>query len=174
MERIELALQMCAAFQRCMNYPKNEDGILALAQGLVKASDTTGVYMRKIVDECLESSMYCPTDADMLAVARDCRGPAEAEGIPIPNPETVRKQWRELAHHFPHIMENGRLWRDEFRAVCSKIKNRMGSEKWLKATSREKVRVGIAMGMKTYIEPPRHHTIDDMGPGVFVRRMPLR
>lgn len=164
------AMRLCSAFTRCMNYPKDEDGVAALARGLMWAASSTDIPMHRIVEECCRISMYCPTDADMLTVARDIRGPEQAEEIPIPSPDTVRKQWQALAHQFPHIMENGRLWQEQYKLVCARIKTKMGSEKWDKATSREKVRVGIEMGLQVHIQPPLHATIEDMGVGIFVPR----
>ncbi len=161
------AIKLCAGFQRCMNYPKDEDGIAALARGLMRASNLIGPSMTAIVEECLSSSLYCPTDADMLGVARDLRGPANFEEVPIPKPDEVRKQWHSLMHQFPAIMENSRVWWKEYRDVCAKVRSKMG-ERWLKATTREKVRVAIEMGMQVKHHPLPSVSIEDCGLGIFV------
>ena len=59
------------AFSRCSNYPKESAGIFGLAQGLSKAARATGVAMRAIVGRCAEISQWCPTDLDLMNVARD-------------------------------------------------------------------------------------------------------
>ena len=58
------------AFSRCGNYPKERAGVLGLAQGLLKASEKFHVPMQRIIQECIESSTFCPTDHDLLEVAR--------------------------------------------------------------------------------------------------------
>jgi len=63
--------ELIATFQRCPNFPKDELGTIALAQGLAKAARETGVEMQAIVERCCEISKFCPTDADLLVVARD-------------------------------------------------------------------------------------------------------
>lgn len=167
------ALQLCASFQRCMNYPKDELGVIALARGLVRAQRLTQVLMERIVSECLETSMYCPTDADFMTVARDIRGPNKAEDIPAPSRDEVRKQWRAFADSFPQIAENGRKWHEQHRIVCAKIRNAMGADRWIESSTKEKVAVGIELGMTVCVKPPEYHTIEDMGLGIFVPRYPL-
>jgi len=61
------------AFSRCSNFPDDKFGVLGLAQGLKRASSRTGVPMERIVAECADTSVYCPTDADLLTVARGIR-----------------------------------------------------------------------------------------------------
>lgn len=64
---------LIATFQRCSNYPREQLGVIALAQGLVRASETTGIGMDAIVERCAAASSFCPTDADLLTVAREIR-----------------------------------------------------------------------------------------------------
>jgi hypothetical protein len=59
------------AFSRCSNYPKESAGIFGLAQGLAKAARVTGIAMRAIVERCAEISQWCPTDLDLMNVARE-------------------------------------------------------------------------------------------------------
>jgi hypothetical protein len=70
------ALNLVAAFGRAQNFPRDEAGVIALADGLASASKIIGVSMADIVARCAEASPYCPTNADMLGVAREVRGPA--------------------------------------------------------------------------------------------------
>ena len=60
-------------FQRCANYPREELGVLALAQALAKAARESGISMADIVEECVRQSEYCPTDHDLLAVATEIK-----------------------------------------------------------------------------------------------------
>ncbi len=66
------------AFSRCSNYPKERAGVLGLAQGLRAAADRFGVEMPVIIAECVGSSSFCPTDHDLLEVARALR-PADKQ-----------------------------------------------------------------------------------------------
>ncbi len=61
------------AFSRCQNWPKERLGVLGLAQGLRRASDRFAIPMNDIVLRCAEASQYCPTDADLITVAREMR-----------------------------------------------------------------------------------------------------
>lgn len=71
METIEdRAFDEVTSFQRCPNFPRDPKGVKALAKGLIRASEITGVAMEAIVARCAESSEYCPTDFDLLAAAR--------------------------------------------------------------------------------------------------------
>ena len=85
-------LKLIAAFQRCQNYPKDDFGVQALVQGLATASRETGVQMQDITERCAKISQYCPTDADLLNVARDIladRKRAEEADVE----RTKRAQW---------------------------------------------------------------------------------
>jgi hypothetical protein len=66
--------QLCvAAFSRCSNWPNERLGQIGLAQGLAKACADFGQDARAVVAKCKELSAFCPTDFDLLAVARDMR-----------------------------------------------------------------------------------------------------
>lgn len=67
------AHELIGRFARCAKYPEDLDGINFLAEGLERAAKTTGVAMADIVDACTAISQYCPTDADLLTVARGIR-----------------------------------------------------------------------------------------------------
>jgi hypothetical protein len=66
------------AFSRCSNYPKERAGVLGLAQGLRASADKFGVSMSAIIAECVSTSSFCPTDHDLLEVARALR-PADKQ-----------------------------------------------------------------------------------------------
>ena len=72
-------MSLVATFQRCSNYPRDFAGVLALAQGLKRAADTSGVSMAAIVEKYAAESQYCPTDADLLAVARELQDKVDRE-----------------------------------------------------------------------------------------------
>ena len=69
-------LDLVHAFERCANYPKDLEGVLALCQALRKAADTYAVRMAAIVNRCVEWSEYCPTDHDLIVVAQELRDAA--------------------------------------------------------------------------------------------------
>ena len=73
----EDALELISKFSRAANFPKEELDVIALAQGLARASARTGVLMSRIVQECLDTSQWCPTDHDMLKVAESIAGPPQ-------------------------------------------------------------------------------------------------
>lgn len=84
----KMPLHLISGFQRCMNYPKDELGLLALAKGLQRAAMVTQVGMAEIVDACMAISMYCPTDAELMVVAKNLREDRERD-----NRKSARSQW---------------------------------------------------------------------------------
>lgn len=71
MPTVDEALEELAPLQRTKDYPKESRGMLALAKGLIRACEVTGKTMEAIVRRCADTSPYCPTDADLLTVAKD-------------------------------------------------------------------------------------------------------
>lgn len=69
----DFADELVPVFERSVNYPKTSEGFQFLCMGLVKASTYTGISMRDIVERCREMSEYCPTDHDLMQVARDIK-----------------------------------------------------------------------------------------------------
>jgi hypothetical protein len=67
------ALDLVATFARCPNYPKERDGLVFFARGLVKAADSHRVNMSAIVKRCAANSVYCPTDYDLICAAASIR-----------------------------------------------------------------------------------------------------
>jgi hypothetical protein len=90
------------AFSRCQNYPKDRLGVLGLAQGLKLASDRFSVKMEEIINECVESSVFCPTDADLLNVAREL----------VPKEKSVEEKWKN--RKCPFQLCDGSGWREKY------------------------------------------------------------
>ncbi len=65
--------ELVARFSRCERYPEDKQGINFLADGLERASESAGVSMLEIVEACAAISRFCPTDAELLTVARNIR-----------------------------------------------------------------------------------------------------
>lgn len=68
--KLDDALAVVERFSRCMNYPKSGSEMTKLAQGLIRASEMTGVLMEEIAQRCAEETEHCPTDALMLRAAK--------------------------------------------------------------------------------------------------------
>ncbi len=58
-------------FSRAPNYPRETAAFCGLVNGLVNAEKATKVPAARIAAHCAEQSKYCPTDADLLTMARD-------------------------------------------------------------------------------------------------------
>lgn len=69
----ESALTAIQRFARCQNYPRGEEAQTLFADAVATASQETGVPIHEIIDRCLKISQYCPTDFDLLNVARDLK-----------------------------------------------------------------------------------------------------
>ena len=65
------SMVLVSRLERTAGYPRSDDGVEFLARGLQKASATTGIKEARIVERCAEISRYCPTDSDLLTVAKD-------------------------------------------------------------------------------------------------------
>ncbi len=65
------ALDIIERLSRTKNYPRDINGLNFLAEGLTRAAGSTGVDPSRIVKACAAASEWCPTDADLLSVARD-------------------------------------------------------------------------------------------------------
>lgn len=68
---LEKAIELVTKLDRTINYPKEFPGVVGLAKGLQKASDSLKIGASLIVDRCAGTSQFCPTDADLINVARD-------------------------------------------------------------------------------------------------------
>ena len=70
------AAERVQAFAAAGNFPKEKAGVQALADALERAACDTGMTMQAIVDECLDSSAWCPTPFDLRGVALSMRDKA--------------------------------------------------------------------------------------------------
>jgi len=77
------------AFERCANYPRDAEGVIVLIDGLRNASIRAGIEMSKIVNRCVQSSEWCPTDHDLFTVAAELRAEERQER------ESKRNRWEE-------------------------------------------------------------------------------
>ncbi len=100
------------AFSRCQNWPKDRTGIAGLVEGLERAASRFGVPVARIITECVETSPYCPTDADLINIARGLK-PAD----PDPGQRECPLQlcdgsgWRQIYHmHSHHPKAGGGEW----------------------------------------------------------------
>jgi hypothetical protein len=86
--------ELIRVFARCPNWPDDELGRIALAQGLARAERDTGMPREEIVERCAALSTFCPTDHDLLSVAQEMaatkRATAEAKAQ-----ETREAEWRK-------------------------------------------------------------------------------
>lgn len=81
------------AFSRCSNWPQDRSGQIGLAQGLKLASTRFGFTMAEIISIARETSAYCPTDFDLLNIARDMRKRA-TEVVAAEAQRHQRDDWR--------------------------------------------------------------------------------
>jgi hypothetical protein len=65
------ALELVERLSRTQNYPKDKSGLNHLAEGLIYASDTFDIPGSEIIAECAQVSNFCPTDHDLIAIARN-------------------------------------------------------------------------------------------------------
>lgn len=116
-------------FSRCPNYPKNPSEVVIFVEAIGKAVDRYGVDPEGLADRCLGLSQFCPTDFDLLTVAKEMREEVKraedaqrnrvAEwrreyGEPQPlkvsfDRQKVRRDeelWRQLRRQFPDFWPN--------------------------------------------------------------------
>jgi hypothetical protein len=67
------ALELVSRLSRTKNYPRDEAGVVYLAEGLARAASAAGVDARHIVMVCATTSEWCPTDADLVTIANQIR-----------------------------------------------------------------------------------------------------
>lgn len=117
------AIKLVARFQRCKNYPKDETELVRMAGTLERASRDFHVSMEKIVTEALDTSEWCPTDADLRTIAQSVRGPEKAPELKSqPGSYGPRFNPSELAR----IMENGKRAETERKEQYRRIKEKLG------------------------------------------------
>lgn len=91
-EAPKLSSELIIAFERCVNYPRDEEGVILFAQELRRASDQTGVAMASIVTKCREVSDRAPEFADMVNIAREISADEERKRDAFAEQQ---RQWRE-------------------------------------------------------------------------------
>jgi hypothetical protein len=67
---LEEAIIITHKLSRQANFPDTDEGVKDLAKGLQRAV-ALGVSPDRLIEECKRSSPYCPTDWDLMQVARD-------------------------------------------------------------------------------------------------------
>lgn len=100
------------AFSRCPNFPKDRPGVDGLVQGLETAAKRFKVSIPAIIAECVEKTQYCPTDYDLIEVARGLK-PAEIQQGPRECPHGIcdGSGWRDIFHlHTQHAKPGGGCW----------------------------------------------------------------
>jgi hypothetical protein len=90
---LDEALPIIARLSRTKNYPKDEDGLTFLAEGLIRAAADTGANPQQIVMVCATTSEWCPTDADLMVIARQIRD--EQKRAQEALEPSVESQWRQ-------------------------------------------------------------------------------
>jgi hypothetical protein len=92
---MELAesLELIARFSRTKNFPRDEAGLNFLAEGLMAAVNETGAPGRQIVMVCAATSEWCPTDADLMTIARQIRD--EQKRAQEALQPSIEKEWRQ-------------------------------------------------------------------------------
>lgn len=135
--------ELAALFSRCGNYPKDETGFNALAQGIKRASLAhPGVSMDRIVVACTAASSFCPTDADMLTIAAELAevdrrreydaqaGATRGRTGKCPYGLCDGSGWREVCHlHTHHVagdtgpayVEKAVVTREQYHALSTRI-----------------------------------------------------
>jgi hypothetical protein len=90
---LDEALPIIARLSRTKNYPRDEDGLTFLAEGLIRAAAETGANAQQIVMVCATTSEWCPTDADLMNIARQIRD--EQKRAQEALEPSVESQWRQ-------------------------------------------------------------------------------
>jgi hypothetical protein len=89
---LDEALPIIARLSRTKNYPRDEDGLTFLAEGLIRAAAETGANPQQIVMVCATTSEWCPTDADLMNIAKQIRD--EQKRAQEALEPSVESQWR--------------------------------------------------------------------------------
>ena len=71
MLNLKRAIELVSELSRTRNYPKDDNGVMGLAKGLIDASERSQVGAGRIIERCRLDSEFCPTDHDLLMVARE-------------------------------------------------------------------------------------------------------
>lgn len=119
---------------RAVGYPSETRAFVSLVNGLVKAELVSNVPAGRIAERCAELSKFCPTDYDLLSVARDmARCDAVAAGTfdsmagagnAVVDAEKLREEYGEPAPFDSHKIDMDRVKRvkDRERKLLAEIK----------------------------------------------------
>lgn len=142
------AQELIGKFSRCQRFPIDILGINTLAEGLERASKTTGVPMAEIVDAALPIAQFCPTDAELLTIARNIRDQRsnDAEAKRDRTAEWERKYGKPVAYD----------WKAEAAKIMPKHLEFKAKEARMLALMRDKAR-------------ERHMPLHKMGQLEFLR-----
>ena len=159
--------ELVVAFSRCQNYPRDPEGVLFLAQGLRRVSDSEGVPMQAIVDRCLMTSGFCPTDWDFVNIAKDIKHDSKrTEAVEQTGPRKC-----------PLGICDGSGWREAFYLWTRHAGTSEDNPAWIEKTAitREQyddlsTKVGTGGAQETYsaryrckCHPPRQDEIEKRG-----------
>ncbi len=135
-EITEFPMEFLPRFQRCVNYPRDEEGVVALAQGLAASSRHTGVTMADIVERWATTSPYCPTDVELLATAKAIKAKriwdAESE-------RHIHAEWRrqygpptkfDWQTEAAKILPQARKAQERQRKMWEQLRERFDSNNW--------------------------------------------
>jgi len=90
---LDESLQFIARLSRTKNYPKDEAGLVGLAEGLIRAAAATGANPQQIVMVCATTSEWCPTDFDLMTVAKQISD--EQKRAQEALEPSLEQQWRK-------------------------------------------------------------------------------
>lgn len=92
-EDVRTPEELVRVFERSVNYPRDAEGIILLAQGLARAAARYGVEMQAIIRRCADLSERCPTDAYLMDAARLIH--EEQERAAADRRHNQHDEWRE-------------------------------------------------------------------------------
>ena len=124
------ALELIERLSRTKKYPTDIAGLNFLAEGLIRASQETGVPAQQIVMKCSITSEWCPTDAEMMATAREMKTATVQSGQRrCPVALCDGSGWREVCHlHTRHARPGGAAYvekeiisREVFNQISDKL-----------------------------------------------------
>jgi len=89
-EETKTPVELIAQFSRCINFPRDTEGIQIFAQELKQAAEATKVPMESIVSKCREVADRAPEYRDMLAIGQEI---ADEEQRKQAAARDQRKEW---------------------------------------------------------------------------------
>ncbi len=65
------AIELVKKLGRTRHFPQDDAGLECLARGLQNAEQKTKIGAGRIIERCATTSEWCPTDAELLTIAKD-------------------------------------------------------------------------------------------------------